>query len=74
MVTTEQTEAIATSIDFRTATDLEVLRRSHAFLIKMMAAMSIAAIVGLVSVVYFMQQGHMKAIASVVNAMARMPK
>lgn len=74
MVLSDQTEVSASCIDFKTATDLEVLRRSHAFLIKMMAAMSIASIVGLVSVVYFMQQGHMKAIASIVNAMARMPK
>lgn len=61
----------ASSIDFKTATDLEVLRRSHAFLIKVMAAMSMVSVFGFVAVVYLMQNGQAKAIASAVNAMAR---
>lgn len=59
---------------FKTATDLEVLRRSHAFLVKVIAGVSISAIAGLVAIVYIMQTGQAKAIASAVNAMARVLK
>lgn len=62
---------ISSETNFKTATDLEVLRRSHAFLIKIIAGVSIAAIMGLVSVVYIMQAGQAKVVASYVSIMAK---